>query len=200
MVEQIKKLRVKIDGLSQMVKLMSQINYIQLLPDEDFDAEKIIKVFKQTAMLPIDSPKFAEILPINSSYINNIHNSLRLTKAWLGVMLKELGEKDPYDVKTLWRYIQTVEEIMPATDVAIVSDSDEGVEYAKQLAMFTNLNPIEKIDFLRKELKTIIEEEDDFSEEAPYIEQEQSFAYQHLTEAKFYLGFILQEFKENETS
>lgn len=71
MKEQIKELRVKIDGLSQLTKELKPIH-------EGYKGE--------------DGSKFY----INSDEINKCYDSLILAKAWLGKILGELGTETPY--------------------------------------------------------------------------------------------------------
>ena len=61
------------------------------------------------------------------------------------------------------------------------------------------MNHIEKVDWLREEIKNIIDTTTDFSQELPEIELEQGFVYKYLSEARFWLGFELQRIRENES-
>jgi hypothetical protein len=94
MKEQIKQIRVRIDGLSQLTQELKPIN-----KNEEFKA-------------------FPEY--INSKEIEKTYDSLILAKAWLGKVLGELGEDTPYanDGKR-----KSVEDIEPAADKGVVIPS-----------------------------------------------------------------------------
>ena len=55
---------------------------------------------------------------------------------------------------------------------------------------------IEKVDWLRTEIQKIIDNTTDFSQEKEDIELEQSFVYKYLCEAKFWLGFELSRYRD----
>lgn len=87
--EQIKELRVKIDGLAQLTKQL--------------------KGFKKHVLGPESQIWYP------SQETTNAYDSLLLAKAWLGKVLEELGEQTPYvnDGKR-----KTVEDIEPAANVS----------------------------------------------------------------------------------
>lgn len=215
MKDQIKELRVKIDGLAQLTK------ELKVLLGYSFDKTEVYG---------------------NTKEIEKATDSLYLAKAWLGKVLGELGNENPYQVKIevtqewiedyegsgKWNsyvgwetdneiniidkniivtdtdkhghpikgyYIagyKTKEDIVPTQDVAGIDDMLEG---GKPAYDYYNMNHIEKVDWLRTEIQKLIDDSPNFSEKHDYIELEQGFVYKCLCEAKFWLGFELGRVK-----
>lgn len=164
MIEQIKKLRVEIDGLSQLVKELGLCHWI-------LNDCLIVGNEKQRA-----------------------YNSLILAKAWLGKILEELGNKTPYESDG---NRHSVNDIEPTADKSNVIEA----------LNWKGLNHIEKIDELRQKIKNIIfsiqvlkQELQDFLDNEVSIECNiaRTNCYNHLSEARFWLGFELSRIK-NET-
>ncbi len=232
MIDKIKELRIKIDGLSQLVK--------ELKPFEWYIAgeDNLIKRFKEfgndiglngdshspivrvtdgyfpvleqrkgTYCLKTDRGNYkcetdyflsvdGELKSIdrNSKQINKAYDSLILAKAWLGKILGELGEESPYanDGKR-----KDVGDIEPTADTNWLKDNiDElGTDWHQR-------NHIEKVDWLRKEIKDCGKDTNDIIRE---IDKLQEGGYEliyhnihtHLTEAKMWLEFELERIKEN---
>jgi hypothetical protein len=144
-----------------------------------------------------------ELTKINSEQINKATDSLYLAKAWLGKILGELGTDSPYSndgTRT------TVKDIEPAADVnsKVLRFIKQGVtltvvnrtnEEWKQDHKF-EISHIEKVDWLREEIKKLIKHSSDFSKNEPSIELEQGFVYKYLCEARFWLGFELERIKK----
>lgn len=161
MQEQIKELRVRIDGLYQLTKELKPLkglNYANVYVEE------------------------------NSKQIEDAAHSLIYAKAWLGKVLGELGAENPY--KSGYK---TVYDIEPTADVAknLTVNVDGGWE---------EMNHIEKVDWLRTEIQTLINELSKWYTHTPTPTREfniaRTNAYNHLCEAKFALGFELQKIKE----
>jgi hypothetical protein len=202
MIERIKELRIKIDGLAQLTrelkpKPLFRID-ISLIP-QGWDLEQFVKVFEQRGYAFIDSFKkehklkksAIQEIPTVFKEIENTTNSLYLAKAWLGKILGELGDKTPYlnDGKR-----KTVDDIEGVSDRANHNDKVSNHYHLP----YPEMSYIEKVDWLREEIKYIIENAEDFSENIDYIQLEQGFVYKYLCEARFYLGFELQRIKETE--
>lgn len=203
MKEEIKNLRVKIDGLSQLVKqLKSPCKYVvplSVIPD-GVSAVDVIEMFKQ--QLPVlfveDNPD--SVHKINSNEIDKCYDSLILAKAWLGKVLGELGENTPY-VNDGNR--KTVDDIEPTADkyqVKFKTLESEDIkikvpEYS-ELLMMTH---IEKVDWLRQEIQKVQKEVHAVSDCGTPVSGllAWNFVYQHLCEARFQLGFELQRIKES---
>lgn len=191
MIQEIKNLRVQIDGLAQLVKELKPI-------------EKGRKY--QRVSLPINLKK------INSNEINKAYDSLILAKAWLGKVLQELGEPTPY---TKDGQRKTVEDIEPTADQATIvhglrepftgknsREPQKSVDTwelnGRPMNDYDSMSHIERVDWLREEIKKLIDNTTDFSQEHPEVELEQSFVYKYLSEARFWLGFELQRIREND--
>lgn len=174
---EIKNLRVQIDGLAQLTKELKPIGQIQ-----------------------IHVPSSTSKLPSEESYISirkNLHkeleeatDSLYLAKAWLGGMLGEIGETTPY-VNDGNR--KTVSDIEPTADKSIISNQKNAEVFDNK--HWSTKSHIEKVDWLREEIKKIIDTTTDFSETYPEITLEQGFVYKYLSEARFWLGFELERMR-----
>jgi hypothetical protein len=210
MKNQIKELRIEIDGLAQLTKELKPI-FIEYIGEREGYQD-------------------------NSNEIKESHKSLLLAKCWLGKVLQELGEETPYKNDGNRK---TVDDIEPVADThTVLEQNKKENRFGKSVINLNNesvrweeLNHIEKVDFLRQEIKNIIDkykninntlsvyyEEEfnkleikeceilksggkfDLSEEAcklPNFELELQFVYKYLSEARFYLGFELQRLKES---
>lgn len=173
MIEQIKQLRVEIDGLAQLCKALNPIViYVGgVVPARRF------------------GPNCTEIgfteKKGNSEEIKEAVKSLKLSKAWLGKILEQLGNENPYGSG-----YKTIEDIVPATDVAKeIKDYPVAPDHWPEGEV--SKSHIEKVDWLRTEIKRLIDNTTDYSQEVPEIELEQGFAYKYLCEARFWLGFEL---------
>lgn len=193
MKEQIKELRIKIDGLSQLVEgLYGSQLYLM-------DIENI--------------PKGMSIRDYIRSYTEmyKCYDSLILAKAWLGKVLGELAEATPYANDGNRK---TVEDIESAVDKAVDIRDPYGI------AMFINkktgnpittdtpewlkMSHIEKVDWLREEIKHLLKfyidlhpEEVRNDNKHPNIHYYKLYYKKCLEEARFWLGFGLQRIKEN---
>jgi hypothetical protein len=178
MKEQIKELRVKIDGLYQLTKELKPISTKGI--DDGF--------FQYPSQ------------NINSKQIEDATHSLIYAKAWLGKCLGELGEENPY--KSGYK---TVADIEPTADKAVILEID--AEFWKNCSKdYTQLNHIEKVDWLRTEIEKLTKElkvrkgrtlaginEEWFNYD---IWDAINNSYKDLCEARFALGFELERIKE----
>jgi hypothetical protein len=202
MKKEIKKLRIRIDGLAQLVESLSMPTIIvdkNKLP-EDITAEEFAKMYRESPM-PIIQRFDAKV--ISTPFLHNIyecHRSLLLSKAWLGKILGELGEETPYksDGKR-----KTVEDIANPADVAIeTEDFPVSPEKWDDKTNFDEVSYIEKIDFLREEIKNLTSQSYGLYYRNSHlmgswaIFNSSTNVYQHLSEARFHLGFELQRIKE----
>lgn len=168
MKEQIKELRVKIDGLSQLVK--------ELRPHGN----------------SLNWRAF------HSRETEQAYDSLILAKAWLGKLLGELGAENPYGSN-----YKTVEDIVPTADKANITSTgciiiDKSNGEPNDLTWLQKSH-IEKVDWLRQEIESIIS---NIPTATVYnATREWNIArtntYNHLCEARFWLGFELQKIKES---
>jgi hypothetical protein len=195
MKEQIKKLRVQIDGLSQLVKKLRPAGQflidISKLPNEA-SLEDVMGVFKNVGHDNVGHDKeFIIPLPQQSKEIEKAYDSLILAKAWLGKMLGELGAESPYPKDGTRK---TVADIEPTADSIKILEIEE--DYIAD-EKWSDMNHIERVDWLRQEIQKIATDGEDFSAEEPSIELEQGFVYKYLSEARFWLGFELQRIRES---
>jgi hypothetical protein len=111
--ELIKELRVKIDGLSQLTK------ELKVLLGHAFDKPEVHGISKET---------------------EKAYDSLILAKAWLGKVLEELGDKNPYKSGN-----KTVENVEP---------TDERWKNKMGIKLLGAIYYIEKEDWLRQDVYT----------------------------------------------
>jgi hypothetical protein len=170
MIEEIKELRVKIDGLSQLVKEL-----------------KPIPSCEQKNCLTCENT-------LNSKEIKESYDSLILAKAWLGKILGEFGTESPYKNDGNRK---TVEDIEPVADTVKESFNNYEEEQLKQ--DYENKNHIEKVDWLREEIKKILEDitflpvkSKDKGNYPIFFGFKYQLIEQYLSEARFWLGFELR--------
>ena len=186
MKEQIKKLRIKTDGLAQLCK--------ELKPVTDF---KIIELgHGENIVESVRGRVSWQKQKVNSKEIEKAVDSLYLGKAWLGKLLGELGTANPYGSGYTKK-----EDIIPTQDVANTSASTMAsvkLEDGRKIAAhFYELNHIEKVDWLRSSIEETVKEVKDI----PTKDLSREFAiartncYTHLCEARFNLGFELERIK-----
>lgn len=173
MVEEIKNLRVKIDGLAQLTKGLNPI--------------------KNTATVNLENPKWGIPSFLNSKEIERSVDSLYLAKAWLGKCLGELNVPTPYKNDGNRK---TVEDIEPTADEDKGPNNMVGYNHLMFIYQWSKKNHIEKVDWLRTEIQRLIDETMDFSQEVPEIELEQGFVYKYLCEARFWLGWELSRIRD----
>lgn len=189
MKEQIKELRVKCDGLAQLTK--------ELKPIQDWKdgANGLFESFD------------------NSKEIEKTVDSLYLGKAWLGKVMGELGDENPYGSG-----YKTKEDIVPTQDVSSVKEMlKEGIAFIQEKHEPINwetANHIEKVDCLRTEIESLVKEVIAIPTGINYVESglngegipktkpfSREFAiartncYTHLCEARFWLGFEMERIK-----
>lgn len=179
MKEEIKNLRVRIDGLSQLVEGLRPIMNIH------------VRDGKKT----------------NTKEIEKAYDSLILAKAWLGKVLGELGELGESTPYANDGNRKTVEDIEPTADKAgkstIIANSSSIATGENRGKSFESFSHIEKVDWLRTEIEILVKQIKQIGNPLnPHmLNREASIArtnsYSHLCEARFWLGFELQRVKEN---
>jgi hypothetical protein len=183
MIDKVKELRIQIDGIAQLTKELKPLDALWENPDNAPDNA----VFKH--------------IMINSNEIKEAHKSLLLAKAWLGKVLQELGEENPYKNDGNRK---TVADIESATDknedgkILIYSNKEQYQVMNNAWKVDENktlFNNIEKVDWLREEIQKLIDIKGlnlrGISNHA-FIK-----SIDYLIEARFWLGFELQRIKEN---
>ena len=194
MKEQIKELRVKIDGLSQLVKilhggpkLMIDIN----TKPKSVSIDEWLQCFDKTNILFVDSFGSSKEL-VQSGELAKCYDSLILAKAWLGKVLGELGEPTPYanDGKRT-----DVNSIEPTADT-----SDDSRDAYSSVIDWSSANHIEKVDWLRQEIQHITYVVYQICVTNSKTRFHSETCYRHLCEARFWLGFELGRIKESGTT
>lgn len=214
MKDQIKQVRVKIDGLSQLVKELKPNSSKSILiiktdkycTQEDQLAQNqfLSKWNKEPFSFAIPKDIEYEIHNLNDfKEINKCYDSLILAKAWLGKVLGELGEATPYfkdgnrhELKDIEPTADTVKKGIK--EMVSVNWFDNGIEVWKK-TQYEPKNHIEKVDWLRQTIQTAVL--NDIKNLELKGSRELAIArtncYNHLSEARFHLGFELQKIKEN---
>lgn len=133
----------------------------------------------------------------DSKEIDKSVDSLILAKAWLGKLLGELGVESPYPKDGTRKDINDIE---PTADKQSFLRY-KGDDFKTTIEEFESKNHIEKVDWLRQEIKKIIEEVSKWYTHTKPPSREFSIArtnaYNYLCEARFWLGFELGRIKEN---
>ena len=179
MENKIKELRLTINGLAQLTKELKPFEHQGFTPIEEQFKEGTDGLIEKTSVI---------YLKTNSKEIEKATDSLFLAKAWLGKMLELLGSKTPY-----------INDGNRKTIIDIEPIAEKSNPYKKGSSFdefYTPKSHIEKVDWIREEIKQIIDNTEDFSENIDYIELEQGFVYKYLCEARFWLGFELQRIRE----
>jgi hypothetical protein len=195
MVDKIKSLRVEIDGLAQLTKgLRPDLKWeldISNIPN-GLTLEEFIEIFKTENFSIIDTYKKTGMtqgireIPQRFKEIEKAVDSLYLAKAWLGKVLGELGTQNPYGSG-----YKTKDDIVPTQDVNKIN------VHPLDLKSDKIYSHIEKVDWLRTEIEKLIEKFKDlwFNEFKSFEGILYRIPYQHLSEARFWLGFELERIK-----
>lgn len=173
MKEQIKELRVKIDGLSQLTK--------QMLVVVGVDMHGVEIKFQ-----PVE--------------IGECYKSLILAKAWLGKVLEELGTENPY--KSGYKEVKDIEPTADKDTPKVwhLETHIEKVDWLRQ-EIETVVNEIKQIpvgDTVRVvDVNGVIPEQSKFVPFSREFAIARTCSYTHIRQAKFWLGFELQRIREN---
>jgi hypothetical protein len=216
MKKQIKELRIKIDGLSQLVKELKpfeiekftldvepSINrgpFLITIPNQDstslfeYKIHAICRTDRGVFRIGCNNEEEIKNFNIdqNSKEINKAYDNLILAKVWLGKILGELGEDTPYKNDGNRK---NIEDIEPVADVVVNGCSP--------FYNYENATHIEKVDWLREEIKEIIEDIKVLSykisgslNRSRDMILSNNNVYQHLSEARFWLGWELSRIKQ----
>jgi hypothetical protein len=191
MVQEIKDLRKEIDGLAFLTKELKPVK-VYNFGEHSVIGQPISEYNKQ------------------SKEIEKTYDSLILAKAWLGKVLEELGESTPYNKDGKRK---TIEDIEPTADTAKVTPgmidvvpktSDEKYKCVdtfelncKNMNDYVAASHIEKVDWLREEIKHITHIVYQACVNNSKIKSHSEICYKHLCEARFWLGFELQRIKND---
>ena len=212
MKEQIKELRLEIEGLAQLCEGLKPIKDITAMlytlgplsmGAPYYMTEEQLKSKHEEYKKEYD--RIDKATSKNTEEIKEAIKSLKLSKAWLGKVLENLGSENPYGSG-----YKTVEDIVPETDKAETVCGIMGIDgetprlkavdtftlNGKIMNEYSQMSHIEKVDWLRTEIKGLIDNTTDFSQTIPEIELEQRFAYKCLQEARFWLGFEMGRIRD----
>ena len=178
MQEQVKELRVQIDGLAQLTKALKPMWDVCLDIDKHFLQDG-------GSVLPTKRINF------NSKEVEKAYDSLLLAKAWLGKVLAELGSENPY--KSGYKKVSDIE---PTADVFPLKQKEKARHW-ELISFLEKKNHIQKVDWLRTEIEKIIVNYSKLNEQHPnFLLSKDGLVYMHLSEAKFWLGFELARIRE----
>jgi hypothetical protein len=169
MKEQIKELRVHIDGLYQLTKELKPINR---------------------------KPEPLTIEMVNSKEIENATHSLIYAKAWLGKVLGELGAESPYNsgYKTVTDIEPTADTHHKINETHVF-----GKEEGLITENYFEFNHVQKVDWLRSSIEDLIQQIIKLDlKGSRELAIARTNAYTHLCEARFALGFELERIKNEQ--
>lgn len=198
MIKQVKQLRVQIDGLAQLTKGLEPNVSMSIdlagVPD-GWNLEKVLHGARQGVYIEGCSKP----VEYKSTELTKSIDSLYLAKAWLGKVLQELGDPTPYKNDGKRKSVEDIEETDAKAEAGLTGNYHLGA-----LASFKSKSHIEKVDWLREEIKILSNTIMDLKSNTHTISYIASIAttscFNHLIEARFWLGFELQRIKENETT
>lgn len=214
MKEKIKELRIKIDGLAQLVEhLHPQRSFkidIAQIP-EGWDLEKFITYFKESGYAITDSRQHKLVsraiqeIPQQFKEVEKAKDSLYLAKAWLGKILQELGEQTPYQNDGKRKEVEHIENAVDTSKIEKLNDyGSVSVGNYLLLPNWGKMKHVEKVDSLREMIKDVIQEISKKYRNVPTPIKEVGIAgticYTHLSEARFWLGFELERIKKQDES
>lgn len=198
MQEQIKEIRVQLDGLAQLTKELGAIIRADMknIPDGLSPEEYMERLKLSKGAIS------GTVIKLSSKETNKAYDSLILAKAWLGKVLEELGSETPYANDGNRKEVSDIE---PAADKADMYKNVQGGSQVPSASGELVLNfhkktHIEKVDWLREEIKNLIENKLLVLNGPPSTTRELAIArtnsYNHLCEARFWLGFELGRIRD----
>ena len=201
MKQKVKELRVQIDGLGQLTKNISGGRAVDLSlkrEDEDMD-DFIVRAGKE---------ELGHLLGEQSKQTEKATDSLFLAKAWLGKVLGALGEDSPYPKDGTRKTVEDIEPTADISDLTIeqqtmyASNNSVLVDAVMSKENWDTVNHIEKVDWLRQEIQKVVNELPKLKEFRSNLTDNtylfRCLVLQHLSEARFHLGFELERIRENE--
>ena len=151
------------------------------------EVDKIGQLAQETRSAFYDSTD----IPMMSFEVAEAHKHLLLGKAWLGKLLGELGNKSPYPKDGTRK---TLKDIEPTADTTknLTIKAEGG---------WKELNAIEKVDYLRQEIEQLTLKTTHMFAHLSVTREfaiARTYSYNHLCEARFWLGFELARMKKIE--
>lgn len=192
--EQIKVLRKKLDGFSQVVERLRPVKSVGISVDTKDYNDKEKYLFEVTGHRE----------QTNSYNITTCHTNLLYAKAWTGYMINILtGEPTPYKNDG---NRQDVKDIEP-------TDDKVDIEAWEKRNNWSTLNHVQKVDFIRQQLQELAniisgffppmelskqgeERHNEITERNRNLNICRTNVYNHIVEARFQMGFELARIKE----
>lgn len=179
MKEQIKQLRVEIDGLTQLCEGLN----------------------------PYKNLGAGEILPLlYSDEILESIKSLKLSKAWLGKELGSLGSENPYGsgYKTVEDIVPETDKALVICGAMSIEEEitpklkavDTFTLNGKIMNEYSQMSHIEKVDWLREEIKAVAQRLSNTINYNEFGVSNGELATIYLQEARFWLGFELGRIRD----
>lgn len=194
MITKIKELRVKIDGISQLVEDLQTTRIVDL--NLKRNGESIEDFTKRCKEENLGNQIYSQI-----GNLTKAKNSLYLAKGWLGKLLGELGTENPYGSG-----YKTKEDIRPTADVKDLSELDTDWQF--DTIKWTDSNSIERLDWLRSSIEEVCKQVKYIDKETNELEKPTNWlntreknicrtnSWTYLCEAKMWLGFELGRIRD----
>jgi hypothetical protein len=216
MQEQIKEIRVQLDGLAQLTKNLVTIYKIdRIYIPKGLSEDEYIDQIKKSG-----EPFIGKTLNGNSKEVNKTYDLLILAKAWLGKVLEELGSETPYANDGSRKEVKDIESAADKFPQKTIEgkpafpDLYGGSSAHPTSKMWKDLSHIEKVDWLRQDIEKVsnrlqekmgrtlnrlIQDIQTNTEIFNYncwnaVNQ----SYNHLCEARFWLGFELGRIRDEQ--
>lgn len=118
--------------------------------------------------------------------VDSVRESIFFSRAWLGVLIGEMGRKNPYDV-----------EVKTKQDIPATADTGSSNHFKLEVRQFGLKNKLDAILWLRDQLNEVANDIREI-EEAPNEEGQvaKMQAWVKIREAKFDLGLMLSELRD----
>lgn len=207
MVEEIRHLRIRIDGLAKLTKELKPRDFylidISMIPSGVAIGD-VMDEYLKTGIFQIDTTHATKATPVIQNLetpfkeIEKAVDSLYLSKAWLGRSLKVLAVPNPYknDGKR-----KEVSDIEPTADEDKGPNNMVGYNHLVFVYQWKKKNHIEKVDWLRQEIDKLDELLMTMNYNGKFKATDFFFlcynnARTYLNEARFHLGFELGRLRE----
>jgi len=192
-IKTVKEFRMQVDGLMQLM-IEHTSNHPSLTPHSH-----------------------AQYVPGMSREVSDAYHSLRMAKAWMGKILEGLSADNPYPKDGQRNNVKDIEptaDVNPVIDaiikahpdvkypltkafITLHNETNELEKKQKGLQYYSDLDYIQKIDWLREQMKKVTIA---FLRMNPLpgvlIGKAISNVYSHMSEARFHLGFEFQRMRE----
>lgn len=201
MKEQIKQLRVEIDGLAQLCEGLKPIKDGAAIHNR-LKGLELFNVYSTASERAIHKAKYEkeydQVIRETSKNTNEILEaikSLKLSKAWLGKALGELGEETPYKNDGLRKEVKDIEPVADK-DLLTGKSLEKSWLVDDNMELWSKKSHIEKVDWLREEIKAVIQRLSNTFNYNEFGVSNGELAMVYLQEARFWLGFELGRIRD----